>query len=325
MARYSEKYFSDHELRKLKRELSGEPERKYKLVIVPKGKNVDSELNDELAGKDYRRGKDIAPKESMDVDFDDEEDGFEDEQSKDDYYKFERGFASAQEYKAAREDFDFKFELLCSGDGELRAMVNRVINKAVFGTYHYRKYFNLSDDDPLTKLPPEYLFRLTSLMTKFCDQLEEEQMNNLDLDMYVSAGGILKVLKRMGLIRKSDMVIRTKVVGVTYEGRQDIVRKCRPGDRLELIRNRNNEHDKNAVAVFFGDDQAGFLCRELAEKIAPLLDNEREFFCVVAETTGGEELSSGLRIDIRQKGGTGKPPAGLYDINAGSDYIDDLK
>ena len=295
MARYSDKYLDDHELRKLIRELSGEPERKYKLVIVPKGKSVDSELNDELADKDA------------------------------DCYKFERGFTSAQDYKAARENFDFTFESLCSEDGELRAMVNRVINKAVFGTYSYRKYFNLDDDDPLTKLPPEYLFRLTSLMTKFCDQMEEEMMNNLDLDMYVSAGGILKVLREMGLIRKSDMIIRTKVVGVTYEGRQDIVRKCRPGDRLELIRNRNNEHDKNAVAVFLGDDQAGFLCRELAEKIAPLLDNEREFFCVVAETTGGEELSSGLRIDIRQKGGTGKPPAGLYDINAGSDYIDDLK
>ena len=295
MARYSDKYLGDHELRKLIRELSGEPERKYKLVIVPKGKNVDSELNDELADKDA------------------------------DCYKFERGFTSAQEYKEARENFDFTFESLCSEDGELRAMVNRVINKAVFGTYRYRKYFNLDDDDPLTKLPPEYLFRLTSLMTKFCDQMEEEMMNNLDLDMYVSAGGILKVLREMGLIRKSDMIIRTKVVGVTYEGRQDVVSKCRPGDRLELIRNRNNEHDKNAVAVFLGDDQAGFLCRELAEKIAPLLDNDREFFCVVAETTGGEDLTSGLRIDIKQTDGNGKPPAGLYDINAGSDYIDDLK
>ena len=105
--------------------------------------------------------------------------------------------------------------------------------------------------------------------------------------------------------RTGEIVIKTKVVGVTYEGRQSVIATMSDFDDLDLVRNRNNERDKNAIAVFYEDDQIGFLCRELAEKLAPLMDEGNEVSCEVSEITGGENgLSYGVNIEIRQEGDT---------------------
>ena len=100
-----------------------------------------------------------------------------------------------------------------------------------------------------------------------------------------------------------EIVIRTRVVGVTFEGRQRIAGMLDEHDELELVRNRNNKYDENAIAVFYLDDQVGFLCRELAEKLAPLMDEGREFSCVVTEITEGKRgFSYGVNVEIRQFG-----------------------
>ena len=105
--------------------------------------------------------------------------------------------------------------------------------------------------------------------------------------------------------RTGEIVIKTKVVGVTYEGRQSVIANMSEFDELDLVRNRNNGRDKNAIAVFYEDDQIGFLCRELAEKLAPLMDDGNEFSCEVSEITGGGSgLSYGVNIEIRQVGDT---------------------
>ena len=105
--------------------------------------------------------------------------------------------------------------------------------------------------------------------------------------------------------RTGEIVIKTKVVGVTYEGRQSVIENMSEFEELDLVRNRNNEKDKNAIAVFYEDDQIGFLCRELAEKLAPLMDDGNEFSCVVSEITGGDNgFSYGVNIEIRQEGDT---------------------
>lgn len=114
---------------------------------------------------------------------------------------------------------------------------------------------------------------------------------------------VLPVVGEQG--RTGEIVIKTKVVGVTYEGRQSVIANMSEFDELELIRNRNNGRDKNAIAVFYEDDQIGFLCRELAEKLAPLMDEGKEFSCEVSEITGGKNgLSYGVNIEIRQEGDT---------------------
>src|SRR5271154_1894464 len=59
----------------------------------------------------------------------------------------------------------------------------------------------------------------------------------------------------------------TKVVGVTFEGRQDVVAGMRSGEVLELRRDPSNVHDANAIGVWRGALQLGFLKREIARRL----------------------------------------------------------
>jgi HIRAN domain len=54
-----------------------------------------------------------------------------------------------------------------------------------------------------------------------------------------------------------------------------------PGDRLELRREPDNEHDANAIAVDGGGAHLGFVPRELAAEIAPALDAGEPWSAVV--------------------------------------------
>jgi HIRAN domain len=78
-----------------------------------------------------------------------------------------------------------------------------------------------------------------------------------------------------------------RVVGVAGAGRHhadglasDAVA---PGSPLELRRDRENEHDPNAIAVHpaGGGEQVGWVPRELAEEIAPELDAGRPWAALV--------------------------------------------
>lgn len=68
--------------------------------------------------------------------------------------------------------------------------------------------------------------------------------------------------------KPSDPII-TKVVGVTFEGRQTVIRSLRVGERLELEPEPNNPHDPNAVKVVRkSGEQIGYINRQLAKNIA---------------------------------------------------------
>ena len=68
-------------------------------------------------------------------------------------------------------------------------------------------------------------------------------------------------------------VITTKVVGVTFENRQEVVAKLRLGDQVWLEREAFNRYDKNAIKVIRNNgEQIGYLSRQLALSLAPLMD-----------------------------------------------------
>jgi HIRAN domain len=54
-----------------------------------------------------------------------------------------------------------------------------------------------------------------------------------------------------------------------------------PGRPLELRRDAGNEHDPNAVMVLAGGEQVGWVPRELAAEIAPLLDGGAPWSAIV--------------------------------------------
>jgi len=65
-------------------------------------------------------------------------------------------------------------------------------------------------------------------------------------------------------------VLTTKVVGVTFEGRQEVVACLRRGHRVWLDREPDNYYDRNAITVCRENgEQIGYLNRHLAASLNP--------------------------------------------------------
>ena len=67
--------------------------------------------------------------------------------------------------------------------------------------------------------------------------------------------------------------IEDRVRGVRHENRQAIVEEVRLGEQLLLVREPDNQFDKNAIQVVRENSQVvGYIDRKLAQKIAPIFD-----------------------------------------------------
>ena len=90
----------------------------------------------------------------------------------------------------------------------------------------------------------------------------------------------------------------TKVVGVTFEGRQDVIGGLVPGAHVELRREPDNPYDANAIGVFFGALQIGFLRKEIARRLAENFDAGQRYRAQIGSVTGGGTRSLGVNIQV---------------------------
>lgn len=103
-------------------------------------------------------------------------------------------------------------------------------------------------------------------------------------------------------------VLNTKVAGVTYEGRQDIIAALRGDEPCRIVPEPENPYDPNALAVHVAIEpgivkHVGFVPREIAAQIAPHLEGEAVMAQLVEitggfETRDGDIAAYGLRIRI---------------------------
>ena len=92
----------------------------------------------------------------------------------------------------------------------------------------------------------------------------------------------------------------TKAAGVTFENRQAIVEQLVAGQPLELVRERDNIHDENAIAVMADGEQIGYLKRNIARHLAPNFDQGISYEAMVVQVTGSAEKNWGVNIFIRR-------------------------
>lgn len=62
------------------------------------------------------------------------------------------------------------------------------------------------------------------------------------------------------------------------------LKECATGDELYLLRDPHNEYDENAVAIYADVEytfHVGFVAKETAEELAPLLDDGMTFRCFI--------------------------------------------
>ena len=66
----------------------------------------------------------------------------------------------------------------------------------------------------------------------------------------------------------------TKLAGVSFGNCQANIKKwgCDDIRYFSLQRESNNQHDPNAISVWFQNDQLGYLQASVAKELAPLLD-----------------------------------------------------
>ena len=122
---------------------------------------------------------------------------------------------------------------------------------------------------------------------EFLAELYAKRDVYLDRDPYASIG--------------ESFGFNTKIVGVTFEGRQDLLAGMEPGQELELVRQPANAFDPNAIAVHYGRLQLGFLKKGLAARIAPIIDSGERYRAEVKHVTGGGTRSVGVNIWISRE------------------------
>ncbi|MGV8082396.1 MAG: single-stranded-DNA-specific exonuclease RecJ [Coriobacteriia bacterium] len=103
----------------------------------------------------------------------------------------------------------------------------------------------------------------------------------------------------------------TKLAGVTFEGRQELLGHLAPGTPLRLERQPGNPHDPNACALRDPrGEQVGFLNRRLAAALAPVIDAGAAYDIEVTDITGGEEGKAlGVNVLVSRRGSTGDEDA----------------
>ncbi len=116
-------------------------------------------------------------------------------------------------------------------------------------------------------------------------------------------------------IAEADL-FHTKLVGVTFDGRQGAVARLEAGAPLTLRREPDNPHDANAIAV---DDargaHLGYLNRRLAAVLAPHLDAGLTYDVEVTEVTG-RDGEGALGVNVRLVKRTGDREGGVDPVVA---------
>lgn len=95
---------------------------------------------------------------------------------------------------------------------------------------------------------------------------------------------------------------RTKIVGVTRGNRQELLEELSEYDEIELVREPNNPHDPNAIAVLNPDGKKlGYIRAGLAEELSRLMELYPDSVLLgdIIEVTGGEGGKNyGCNIEI---------------------------
>lgn len=102
------------------------------------------------------------------------------------------------------------------------------------------------------------------------------------------------------------MVLTTKVVGLTFNPAYPqnifaIAKDFSMGkDTVELVREKENEADENAIAVFYQGNPVGHVSRKLASFISPQIDAGIDWYAAIESIVVSQENpdNPGLKITI---------------------------
>lgn len=105
----------------------------------------------------------------------------------------------------------------------------------------------------------------------------------------------------------------SKLVGVTFEGRQDVIKVLKGNEPLRVRREADNEYDDKAVAVdvMFGEGWTpiGYIAKDKNKDIAATLDAKGSVYIAMSEITGGNDKSYGVNVKLEYIKSTAQAPS----------------
>lgn len=107
------------------------------------------------------------------------------------------------------------------------------------------------------------------------------------------------MLEEMYLNVDMDMIPKfAKLTGVSFGGKQEIVKTLTNDAELQLKRDYANIYDKNAIGVYSKDVQVGWIPKYLAVKLAPEIDAGIKWHVIVKEVTGQDKDMKGVNVEL---------------------------
>jgi len=110
----------------------------------------------------------------------------------------------------------------------------------------------------------------------------------------------------------------TKVVGVTFGERQQVIQKIRAGERVELKRETDNPFDRQAIGVYYQGQSIGYLQARLARNLAPALEKQTSYEAYVTQITGQGERYLGVNLCVRK---ISSPPDREKQLKVREEYL----
>jgi hypothetical protein len=93
----------------------------------------------------------------------------------------------------------------------------------------------------------------------------------------------------------------TKIVGTTFEGRQDVIASLKGDETIRLRREPDNQYDPNAVAVdvkLKDWTPIGYISKDNSD-ISTLLDKGKKVEITLSSITGGGDKNFGINIEVK--------------------------
>jgi len=247
------------------------------------------------------------------------------EENKDLILKGDAGRITQQNSRLIIEIFGIKYYISINGINEalnrkrIRLIVRNFDNNAVGGTSKIsndRKYFDIFIGGVTFYSDIEQLIKLMN------NQISEVNIFNITADPkpevnypYGKTIAIVPVkpqdpeidsecsfyLNQKIVTDNQDQFFIEKVAGVTFENRQDKIKKMKGGDKIILQREPDNSYDKNAIRVLTQlGEHIGYISKIQARFYAPKLDNIKESVCgEVYSINGGYDIYSNYGVTIR--------------------------
>lgn len=104
---------------------------------------------------------------------------------------------------------------------------------------------------------------------------------------------------------KDTAIYHSKLVGVTFEGRQEVIASLRGKEPLRVRREADNKYDPKAVAVdVYKNDEwlpIGYIAKDKNADISRSLDAGETAYIQISDITGGGDKSFGVNISLEYK------------------------